>query len=66
MQGFAAYKAGQWEEARSVLEQTKWMRQTQQGVPLMDGLSNTLLDYMATFDYAAPFTWKGFRELTDK
>ena len=49
-----------------MLEQTKWMRQTQQGVPLMDGLSNTLLDYMATFDYAAPFTWKGFRELTDK
>jgi hypothetical protein len=66
VQGFAAYKAGQWEEARSVLEQTKWMRQTQQGLPLMDGPSNTLLDYMATFDYAAPFTWKGFRELTDK
>lgn len=65
-QGFAAYKAGDWEGARCILEQTKWIRQTVLGQPLQDGPSTTLLDYMAHFDYVAPFTWKGYRELTEK
>lgn len=65
-QGFAAYKSGDWEGARRILEQTKWIRQTALGQPLQDGPSTTLLDYMAHTDYVAPFTWKGYRELTEK
>ena len=49
-----------------MFEQTKYMRRTLTGQPLLDGPSNTLLNFMATYDYAAPFTWKGFRELTEK
>ena len=46
-QGFAAYKAGQWGEARRHLEECKWARQDAEGTPLQDGPSTTLLDYMA-------------------
>ena len=65
-QGFAAYKAGHWGEARRHLEETKWLRQSAEGTPLQDGPSATLLDYMAHLDYTAPFTWRGYRELTEK
>ena len=65
-QGFSAYRAGHWGEARRYLEETKWLRQTAAGQPLQDGPSTTLLDYMAQLNYTAPFTWKGFRELTEK
>lgn len=66
MQGFAAYREGSWQQAKQLFEQTKYMRRTLTGQPLLDGPSNTLLNFMVTYDYAAPFTWRGFRELTEK
>ena len=66
MQGFAAYREGSWAQATQILEQTKFMRRTLLGQPLLDGPSATLLSFMATHDFIAPFTWKGYRELTDK
>ncbi|CAK0763586.1 hypothetical protein CVIRNUC_003073 [Coccomyxa viridis] len=65
-QGFSAYREGSWLQAKQILEQTKFMRRTLLGQPLQDGPSNTLLNFMAGHDYTAPFTWKGYRELTDK
>ena len=66
LQGFSAYREGSWLQAKQILEQTKFMRRTLLGQPLQDGPSNTLLNFMAGHDYMAPFTWKGYRELTDK
>ena len=66
LQGFSAYREGSWLQAKQILEQTKFMRRTLLGQPLQDGPSNTLLNFMAGHDYTAPFTWKGYRELTDK
>ncbi len=66
LQGFTAYREGSWLQARHVLEQTKFMRRTLMGQPLLDGPSATLLNFMATHEYTAPFSWKGYRELTDK
>ena len=66
LQGFSAYREGSWLQAKQILEQTKFMRRTLLGQPLQDGPSNTLLNFMAGHDYTPPFTWKGYRELTDK
>ena len=42
------------------------MRRTLLGQPLLDGPSATLLKFMAAHEFTAPFSWKGYRELTDK
>ncbi|MEW5318157.1 MAG: hypothetical protein WDW38_009402 [Sanguina aurantia] len=64
--GFQAYKTGRWSEANRVLQQCRTMRSDVHGAPLLDGPTDVLLKYMAGFDFQAPTTWTGFRELTEK
>lgn len=61
-----AYKTGRWSEANRVLQQCRTMRSDVHGAPLLDGPTDVLLKYMAGFDFQAPTTWTGFRELTEK
>lgn len=61
-----AYKTGRWGEANRVLQQCRTMRTDVNGTPLLDGPTDVLLKYMAGFDFQAPATWTGFRELTEK
>uniref|UniRef100_A0A0G4FMQ5 Guanylate cyclase domain-containing protein n=1 Tax=Chromera velia CCMP2878 TaxID=1169474 RepID=A0A0G4FMQ5_9ALVE len=58
--GYALYEAGEWQQARDVLEKAKKMLEEE------DGPSCTLLDYMETFQFQAPGAWEGFRALTEK
>lgn len=60
------YLAGQWQEARPVLEWCLNARVTQGGTRVRDGPANVLLTVMAEHNFKAPADWKGFRELTEK
>ena len=64
--GFQAYLAGNWKDAKAILEETKSLRRTDQGITTIDGPSNTLLEVMKQHSFNAPKNWAGFRELTEK
>jgi hypothetical protein len=34
--------------------------------PIIDGPTNTLMKYMAEYNFEAPKTWRGYRELVEK
>ena len=65
-EGFAAYQSGKWDVACRILRETRRSRSTDGGKTIIDGPSNTLLDFMAVHGNEAPADWKGFRELTEK
>ncbi len=53
------YEAGQWDIAKTALDQTRVM------LGCVDGPSETLYLYMAQFEFVAPKDWKGYRELSE-
>eukprot|EP00798_Chlamydomonas_sp_ICE-L_P018652 gene18652-25168_t len=65
-EGFQAYKTGNWQHARDVLEGCLMARTDLQDRPIKDVPSEVLLTYMGGFNFVAPPTWRGFRELTEK
>lgn len=54
------YEAGEWAVGKDMLESLEAM------LGRADGPSQTLLNYMKLFNYVAPSTWKGYRELSEK
>merc|ERR1719335_877692 len=60
------YEAGQWLVAKDMLLSTQYMLRNGFGEPHEDGPSSALLAYMKDFGYAAPSSWPGYRELTEK
>eukprot|EP00397_Hematodinium_sp_SG-2012_P003342 GEMP01003350.1.p1 GENE.GEMP01003350.1~~GEMP01003350.1.p1 ORF type:complete len:1014 (+),score=182.63 GEMP01003350.1:101-3142(+) len=54
------YEAGEWAVCKDMFENAQTMLETE------DGPSTTLLAYMKEFNYIAPPTWAGFRELAEK
>jgi hypothetical protein len=61
-----AYLAGDWADARRRLEACLHARRDGDGRPLVDGPSQTLLEFMAGHSFRAPSSWAGYRELTEK
>jgi len=58
-EGLEAYINGNWKRARLMFDRCLVTKEN-------DGPSHTLLNYMKGFDYIAPESWKGYRELTEK
>ena len=65
-EGFSAYQQGEWQKACTILGETRGMRRSVTGDTVVDGPSQTLLDYMAGHDNQKPDNWRGYRELTEK
>lgn len=65
-EGVSMYLAGDWTEAKSMLEKADQLMAD--AVPLLggDGPCKVLLNYMSGHDYKAPSWWKGYRPLTSK
>jgi len=63
--GFTHYLAGEWSQARDILQHT---RTTVNAIDeeVVDGPSESLLEFMRTHGFIAPEKWAGFRELTEK
>jgi len=64
--GYQHYLDGKWKEARTALEEVSKMRTDAHGATIEDGPTMSLLRVMAEFDFQAPSTWRGYRELTEK
>ena len=64
--GFNHYKAGAWNEARTLFEQTYTMRRDKDGNVVRDTPSKVLMDFMAQSHFVAPGDWSGSRALTEK
>ena len=62
--GLEFYTNGEWLQARDVLQKTRTYLNAQGQV--VDGPSDSLLTVMQKYNYNAPKSWKGFRELTEK
>jgi len=65
--GYLNYEAGEWDVAAQVLGRTRnmlWNAST--GRHAEDGPSCTLLEYMRSFNFEAPASWPGWRELREK
>ncbi|CAD8077335.1 unnamed protein product [Paramecium sonneborni] len=58
-QGFQGYLLGNWKEAQMWFEKAKLLKSN-------DGPISTLTAVMNEYNFKAPNTWKGFRELTEK
>lgn len=59
------YVAGEWMKAKEILRSTRTYTSVH-GEQVIDGPSESLLVFMSTHGFAAPKTWRGFRELTEK
>jgi hypothetical protein len=57
--GVKAYLAGEWAQARALLEAAML-------VSANDGPSQTLLEFMSSSNFVKPMEWDGYRELTEK
>lgn len=60
--GYQNYAQGEWQVSRRLLERTRIML----GTGMEDGPSAALLRYMEGFNFGAPKSWVGIRELDDK
>ena len=58
--------AGNWASARQALSELRTARKDASGAGIVDGPSNTLLEFMAVHKFEAPPSWPGYRELTEK
>lgn len=65
-EGVQMYLAGDWMEAKSMLEKADGMMAKLVPSQGGDGPSRTLLNYMGNCEFKAPPSWKGFRPLTAK
>lgn len=65
-EGFQAYRAGNWQAAAAVLEETRTMRRNGAGDEVVDGPSEALLAVIRDSGGRAPAGWAGYRELTEK
>lgn len=63
--GLELYTDGEWSKARDILQKTKTYVNAL-GQEVVDGPSDSLLTVMQKYNYNAPKSWKGFRELTEK
>ena len=59
---YMQYQNGKWSEAKKAYENISLLLVDKR----IDGPTQTLSAYMASFDWNAPSTWKGVRELTEK
>jgi len=65
--GFLNYEAGEWDVAARVFGQTaKMLKNRSWHSDPIDGPSRALLDFMFSYNFQAPASWRGFRELTDR
>ena len=64
--GISLYVAGDWPASRAMLEKADRMMAERAPALGGDGPSQTVLRYMASFNFEAPKSWKGFRPLTSK
>lgn len=65
-EGVTHYLAGEWKEAKTLLESADKLMF--EAAPALggDGPSKTLLNYMQERNFEAPKSWKGYRPLTSK
>ena len=65
-EGYQAYKDGDWGKAKSILSRIIEEKTDSTGAHCGDGPSLTLMGVMEEYNFQAPSSWKGYRDLTEK
>ena len=64
--GLHAYIGGDWLLAKTYFDRANKMMRSSAPMLKCDGPTQTILEYMAKYNFSAPNEWKGFRQLTSK